>query len=75
MSALRELRKARGLTQRALGELAGVSEWTVQQAETGRHSPVITTRRKLCRALGLPIERNVEVFGPWPQLGRRPKAA
>jgi transcriptional regulator with XRE-family HTH domain len=49
-------RRRRGLTQRQLGELAGVAHTTVQQLETLQRGAYPKTLRKLASALGLAPE-------------------
>jgi transcriptional regulator with XRE-family HTH domain len=49
-------RRRRGLTQRELGELAGVAHTTVQQLETLQRGAYPKTLRKLASALGLAPE-------------------
>jgi transcriptional regulator with XRE-family HTH domain len=51
LPALAEHRRQRGLTQRQLGELAGVAHTTVQQLETLRRGAYPQTLRKLAIAL------------------------
>lgn len=46
-------RRQRGLTQRQLGELAGVAHTTVQQLESLRRGAYPQTVRKLASALGV----------------------
>jgi transcriptional regulator with XRE-family HTH domain len=46
-------RRRRGLTQRQLGELAGVAHTTVQQLESLRRGAYPQTLRKLATALGV----------------------
>jgi transcriptional regulator with XRE-family HTH domain len=48
---LRELRRARALTQEGLAQKAGVSPSTIVDIERGKHEPQIRTLRKLARAL------------------------
>jgi transcriptional regulator with XRE-family HTH domain len=48
---LRELRRARALTQEELAEKAGVSPSTIVDIERGKHEPQIRTLRKLSKAL------------------------
>jgi transcriptional regulator with XRE-family HTH domain len=48
---LRELRRARALTQEELAEKADVSPSTIVDIERGKHEPQIRTLRKLARAL------------------------
>jgi transcriptional regulator with XRE-family HTH domain len=49
-------RRRRGLTQRQLGELAGVAHTTVQQLESLRRGAYPQTLRKLASALGIAPE-------------------
>ena len=53
---LRELRQSRGLSQRELGELAGVSSGTVYRLENGLRGSYPGTIRKLAVALGVTPE-------------------
>jgi transcriptional regulator with XRE-family HTH domain len=48
---LRELRRARALTQEELAQKAGVSPSTIVDIERGKHEPQIRTLRKLAKAL------------------------
>ena len=50
---LRELREGKFLTRPALAQLAGVSEATIRNIETGKHWPTATTARRLATALGV----------------------
>jgi transcriptional regulator with XRE-family HTH domain len=56
---LREVRQSRGLSQRGLGELSGVSSGTVFQVETGLRGAYPGTVRKLATALGVAPEELV----------------
>jgi transcriptional regulator with XRE-family HTH domain len=47
-------RRRRGLTQRQLGELAGVTHTTVQQLESLSRGAYPQTIQKLATALGIP---------------------
>jgi transcriptional regulator with XRE-family HTH domain len=49
-------RRRRGLTQRQLGELAGVAHTTVQQLESLRRGAYPQTMQKLAIALGIAPE-------------------
>jgi transcriptional regulator with XRE-family HTH domain len=49
-------RRRRGLTQRQLGELAGVAHTTVQQLETLQRGAYPKTLRKVATALGIAPE-------------------
>lgn len=53
---IRELRQTKGLTQRELAALAGVSTGTVYRLETGRRGAYPVTVRKLASALGVAPE-------------------
>lgn len=71
--ALAHLRKAKGLTQADLADRAGLSPAAISSIESGRHLARADTRRRLCKALGVPYSRHEELFGPmasWPS--RRP---
>ena len=57
LPALAAHRRRRGLTQRQLGELAGVAHTTVQQLESHKRGAYPQSVRKLAIALGVePIE-------------------
>jgi putative transcriptional regulator len=56
---IKELRKARGLTQDELAQKLKVSRQTINSLEKGRYDPSITLAHKLARSFGLTIE---EVF-------------
>jgi len=56
LPALAAHRRRRGLTQRQLGELAGVAHTTVQHLETLQRGAYPKTLRKLATALGLAPE-------------------
>jgi transcriptional regulator with XRE-family HTH domain len=51
LHALATLRRQRGLTQRQLGELAGVAHTTVQRLESLRRGAYPQTMQKLATAL------------------------
>jgi DNA-binding XRE family transcriptional regulator len=53
LPGLAKHRRRRGLTQRELGELAGVAHTTVQQLETVSRGAYPQTLRKLASALGV----------------------
>ncbi|MGI6746474.1 MAG: helix-turn-helix domain-containing protein [Acutalibacteraceae bacterium] len=53
---LRDLRKARGLTQRDLGEMLGKSDSAVRMWELGRNEPDMTTLKSLSSILGCSLE-------------------
>jgi transcriptional regulator with XRE-family HTH domain len=56
LPALATHRRQRGLTQRQLGELAGVAHTTVQQLESLRRGAYPQTLRKLATALSVAPE-------------------
>lgn len=50
---IRELRKAKNLTQEKLAELVGIGPANISYIETGRFSPSVETLTKLSEALGV----------------------
>lgn len=52
---LRALRAAKGLTQEALGELAGMRYQVIAKLERGAHEPKWATVLKLADALGVDV--------------------
>src|ERR671910_3290766 len=56
LAALAAHRRRQGLTQRQLGELAGVAHTTVQQLESLKRGAYPQTLRKLASALGIAPE-------------------
>jgi DNA-binding XRE family transcriptional regulator len=56
LPALAEYRRRRGLTQRELGELAGVAHTTVQRLESLSRGAYPQTMQKLATALGIAPE-------------------
>ena len=52
---MREARKKKGLTQKQLGEMLGVSQSMIGQFESGKHAPRMDTVEKICKALDLDI--------------------
>ena len=56
LAALAAHRRRRGLTQRQLGELAGVAHTTVQQLESLKRGAYPQTMQKLATALGVAPE-------------------
>jgi transcriptional regulator with XRE-family HTH domain len=51
---LRDLRAKKGWTQPELARRARVGIATINQAETGKRVPHVTTQEKIARALGVP---------------------
>lgn len=70
-SRVQTLRRARGLSQRALSEVAGITRQAVGAIESGRMQPSVGIALGLARALGTTVE---ELFGveeePAPQPAR-----
>lgn len=50
---VRERRKALGISQRDLSELAGVSLHTLSDLESGKGNPTIATLERVLRPLGM----------------------
>ncbi len=63
---VRDLRLQRGLTQEALGRLAGVTRQTIIAVEKGRYVPSVRLALELASALGARLE---DVF--WLEKPRR----
>lgn len=53
---VKELREARGLTQKELGEKVGVSRQAIHAIETGKFDPSVWLAYDLARYFGLHIE-------------------
>lgn len=51
---IRERRKIAGLTQKELGERAGIAEPTIRRYELGKLNPKIETVAKIAKALDVP---------------------
>ena len=56
MTALAEERQARGLTQKKLGEMAGVKQPVISRIERGDTAPQIDTLIKLLAAMNMRIQ-------------------
>jgi transcriptional regulator with XRE-family HTH domain len=56
LPGLAEHRRRRGLTQRQLGELAGIAHTTVQRLESLKRGAYPQTMQKLATALGIAPE-------------------
>lgn len=69
MKTLREIREGKNLTQREAAKRSGISEEHWHVIEKRKHSPTLTTLRKIARGLGVEItdlinaqeEKEVEV--------------
>ena len=57
---IRKERKAAGLTQKKLGELAGIAEPTIRKYELGKLNPKLETRIKIANAMNIPVEKLTE---------------
>ncbi|GAB4023739.1 hypothetical protein GCM10028808_74880 [Spirosoma migulaei] len=55
---IRETRKAKGLTQKELGEIMGLSESTVNKYEAGKQNLSLETVQKIADALKIKLEIN-----------------
>ncbi len=66
--AVRQWRAARGLSQRALAERAGMSYPILARLELGQTDPRLSTLEKLAEALGVSVP---ELFTP-PSKAKRP---
>jgi transcriptional regulator with XRE-family HTH domain len=55
ISELKRFRRLSKLAQKELGKLAGVSQSTIAQIETGKIDPSVRTLEKLATALGIEI--------------------
>lgn len=54
---IRELRKAKGLTQEKLAEFVGINTANISYIETGKYAPSIENFEKIALALGVqPVE-------------------
>lgn len=60
MKKLVALRKKKGLSQRALGKLSGVSHITIARIETGQFDPRLSTLRCLAKTLKVKISALVD---------------
>lgn len=69
---LRELRETRGFTQRALGELAGVTHHAIHSTEVARTLPSVATAEQLADALD--VSPAWLAYGEGPQVIIRRRA-
>ncbi len=65
---VRSLREERGLTQKELGERAGVSRQAINAVETGKFDPSIHLAHDLARLFGVSIEE-LFLFGDETERG------
>ena len=59
---IKQARKAKGLTQKQLGDLSNTSEGTVRQYEIGKRQPRLEQLQAIAAALGVPT---VDLLGPY----------
>jgi transcriptional regulator with XRE-family HTH domain len=52
---LKRLRKAKGMSQYALPNAAGISRVYVKKLEEGRSDPTVGMLQRLAKALGVPV--------------------
>jgi transcriptional regulator with XRE-family HTH domain len=69
-AGLRQARRSRGMTLRAVAHAAGVTESFLSQVERDVASPSIATLRRIATALGLSIGQILDQAGPHGQLVR-----
>jgi transcriptional regulator with XRE-family HTH domain len=70
---LRELRSAKGISQKALAEAAGVEQSQVSRWEKGESAPLVTSVAAIAKALGVTpgeLFRTVRRRPPEPHPGR-----
>jgi transcriptional regulator with XRE-family HTH domain len=60
---VRSTRQERGLSQEALGQLAGLHMTEISRLERGLREPRLGTIGRLSRALGVPLEHLLEGVG------------
>ena len=72
-ASLRAVRRARGLSQHGLAQLAGVTASAISQAERAERGLSLGTLAQLSRALGMTIDDLIHGDGPDAyRIGRRP---
>ena len=57
---IKEWRAKRGLSQRDLADVSGVSREYIARIELGQHDPTLSTLEKLAKALGVKVGRLLE---------------
>lgn len=72
---LRQLRADRGLTQRAVAVLTGLTQGEISQLEQGRVTPRPETIVKLAKALGIGAYRMRDILNATAAAGRDGDAA
>lgn len=66
---IRSLRKEKGLTQKKLGQMAGIDEANIRKYELDRQNPKVDTLEKIASALDVPLAVLVEnlTWETWKQ--------
>ena len=66
---IRSLRKEKGLTQKKLGQMAGIDEANIRKYELDRQNPKVDTLEKIASALDVPLAVLVEnlTWETWQQ--------
>lgn len=54
---IRKYRTEKGLTQKKLGELCGITDSNIRKYESGNQNPKIETLQKIADALDIPVNR------------------
>jgi transcriptional regulator with XRE-family HTH domain len=72
---IRELREARGLSQRELAERMGTTQSVVGRLEAGGSRPTIVTLERVAQALGLQLEVRFQDTRSAPSAPRRRTAS
>lgn len=53
--ALRRYRERKGLTQKELAQICGITQTTVSEIENGKANPTLEVLQRLAEALGVPV--------------------
>lgn len=61
VSKLREVRKGKGMTQKALSEVSGIPREQINRYERGNVVPTLTSAVKLAEALGCSVDDLIDV--------------
>lgn len=57
---IRDARKAKGLTQKELGEMIGIGESRISKYESGKENPTLSTLEKIADTLGVKIKLSLK---------------
>lgn len=57
---IKRIRKKKGFTQKALGELCNINEANIRKYENGKQNPKYETVRKIAKALGVDVWEIIE---------------